>query len=74
MQFYQFLQNNYPEINDRNTDRRSGFVVITLFKGREYARKKADEIRKCVDVEKVRCTEVGFTQGWVYKIKVILKI
>lgn len=73
MQFYQFLQNNYPEIGDRNLDRRSGFVVIRLFRGREYARAKADEIRKCSDVQKVRCSEVSFTQGQVYEIKVDLK-
>lgn len=72
MQFYQFLQNNYPELNYRNVDRRSGFVIIRLYKGREYARTKANEIRECSDVSKVRCTEISFTQGQGYQIKVEL--
>ena len=68
----ELINSSYPTINNTNLRVRSGFYEIRFYQGREYAREWADKFRKCSDAAKVRCTEMTMTQGWGYKIKVVL--
>ena len=68
----ELINSKYPSINSTNLKVRTGYYEILFHYGRVYARKVADEFRKCSDAAKVRCTEVSLTQGNSYKIKVVL--